>query len=378
VALLSDTYVAAVPILRSAQRAIGDGMSQAEQLRWLWGATVSAMLLWDDEAWERLSDRHLQLIRETGALGDLTNALGHRGQMHVFAGELALAESLHEALQEAMELTGSPLAPYHAAGLVAMRGDEAEARRLIDAARPTATERGEGAGLSFMDWAESVLYNGLGRYDEAMAAALRVIDRAELVPVNWVLPELIEAASRAGARDLAATTNRNLTDRSKASGTDWAVGIAARSHALLADDEHAEELYAEAIERLARTRIAVDLARAHLLYGEWLRRQHRRVDARKQLRTAHEMFSDFGMEAFAERARIELRATGERLRERTAETLDQLTPQELQVSRLAAHGSTNREIAAQLFISPSTVEYHLRKAFRKLHVKSRTQLANRL
>jgi RNA polymerase sigma factor (sigma-70 family) len=339
---------------------------------------MSAMHLWDDEAWERLAEQHLRLIRQTGALGDLANALGHRGQMHVFAGELASAASLHDALQEATELTGSPLAPYHAAGLVAMRGDEAEARRLIDAARPTATERGEGAGLSFMDWAESVLYNGLGRYDEAMAAALRVIDRAELVPVNWVLPELIEAASRAGARDLAATTNRNLTDRSKASGTDWAVGIAARSHALLADDEHAEELYAEAIERLARTRIAVDLARAHLLYGEWLRRQHRRVDARKQLRTAHEMFSDFGMEAFAERARIELRATGERLRERTAETLDQLTPQELQVSRLAAHGSTNREIAAQLFISPSTVEYHLRKAFRKLHVKSRTQLANRL
>jgi RNA polymerase sigma factor (sigma-70 family) len=196
--------------------------------------------------------------------------------------------------------------------------------------------------------------------------------------VNWVLPELIEAASRAGAQDLAAATNRNLTDRSKASGTDWALGIAARSHALLADDEHAEELYAEAIERLGRTRVAVDLARAHLLYGEWLRRQHRRVDARKQLRTAHEMFTDFGMAAFAERARIELRATGERLRERTAETLDQLTPQESQVSRLAAQGSTNREIAAQLFISPSTVEYHLRKAFRKLDVKSRTQLANRL
>ena len=229
-----------------------------------------------------------------------------------------------------------------------------------------------------MDWAESVLYNGLGRYDAAMAAALRVTDRAELVPVNWVLPELIEAASRAGAQDLTAATNRNLTDRSKASGTDWALGIAARSHALLADDEHAEELYAEAIERLARTRVAVDLARAHLLYGEWLRRQHRRVDARKQLRTAHEMFTDFGMAAFAERARIELRATGERLRERTAETLDQLTPQESQVSRLAAQGSTNREIAAQLFISPSTVEYHLRMAFRKLDVKSRTQLANRL
>ena len=262
-------------------------------------------------------------------------------------------------------------------GWAAMRGDEAEARRLIDAARRTATERGEGAGLSFMDWAESVLYNGLDRYDEAMAAALRVIDRAELVPVNWVLPELIEAASRAGARDLAATTNRNLTDRSKASGTDWAVGIAARSHALLADDEHAEELYAEAIERLARTRIAVDLARAHLLYGEWLRRQHRRVDARKQLRTAHEMFSDFGrkLSRNAHESSCERRASAF---ESDAETLDQLTPQELQVSRLAAHGSTNREIAAQLFMSPSTVEYHLRKAFRKLDVKSRTQLANRL
>ena len=165
VALLSDSYVAAVPILRQAQRAIEGEMSQTEQLRWMWGATVSALHLWDDEGWERLSDRHLQLIRETGALGDLAIALGHRGQMHVFAGELALAASLHEALQEATELTGSPLAPYHAAGLVAMRGREAEARRFIDTARAEVTERGEGAGLSFMDWAESVLYNGLGRYD---------------------------------------------------------------------------------------------------------------------------------------------------------------------------------------------------------------------
>jgi DNA-binding CsgD family transcriptional regulator len=377
-ALLSDSYVAAVPILREAQRAIGDETSQTEQLRWMWGATISAMLLWDDEAWERLADRHLQLVHETGALGELVVAVSHRGQLHVFAGELALAASLHEVLQEAIELTGSPLAPYYEAGLLAMRGREPEARRFIDTARAEVIERGEGAGLPFMDRAECLLYNGLGRYPDALAAARRVVDHGELVPVNWALPELIEAAVRAGAPEHAAEADRCLTDRSRASGTEWALGIAARSHALLVDDGRADELYAEAIERLGRTRVAVDLARAHLLYGEWLRRQPRRADARKELRIAHEMFTDFGMEAFAERARIELQATGEHARKRTAETVDQLTPQESQVSRLAAQGQTNREIAAQLFISPSTVEYHLRKAFRKLDVKSRIQLANRL
>jgi RNA polymerase sigma factor (sigma-70 family) len=379
VSLLTDSYAAAVPILRETQRAFGSGMSQAEELRWMWGGTVSAMHLWDDEAWERLADRHLQLVRETGALGDVVIALGHRGQLHVHAGELSPAAWLHEAIEDATELTGSPLAPYHGVGLVAMRGREAEARDLLERARADVIERGEGAGLSFADWAEAVLYNGLGRYAEALAAARRVLDRAELVPVSWAMPELIEAAVRAGtARALAAETDRRLRKRSRASGTDWALGIAARSHALLVEDEHADELYAEAIERLARTRMRVDLARAHLLYGEWLRRRRRRADARKQLRTAHELFAGFGMEAFAERARVELEATGEHARRRTVETLDQLTPQEDQISRLAAQGSTNREIAAQLFISPSTVEYHLRKAFRKLGVKSRVQLARRM
>jgi RNA polymerase sigma factor (sigma-70 family) len=377
VALLSDSYDAAVPILRQARRAIEGAMSQTEQLRWMWGTTVSTLHVWDDEGWERLSDLHLQLVRDTGALGDLAVALSHRGQMHVFAGELALAASLQEALQEATELTGTPLAPYHTVGLVAMRGREAEARQFIDTARAGVIGRGEGAGLSFIDWAESVLYNGLGRYAEALAAARRVVDHTELVSENWAMPELIEAAIRVGALELAAQTDRRLTDRSRASGTDWALGIAARSHALLADDRRAEEHYAEAIERLGRTRIAVDLARAHLLYGEWLRRQRRRLDARNELRIAYEMFTGFGMEAFAERARVELRAGGEQARKRTIETLDQLTPQESQVAHLAAQGKTNREIAAQLFISPSTVEYHLHKAFRKLDVKSRTQLAQR-
>lgn len=377
VALLSDSYGAAVPMLRQALRAIEDEASQTEQLRWMWGATVSTLHLWDDEGWERLSDLHLHLVRETGALGDLAVALSHRGQMHVFAGELGLAASLQEALQEATELTGSPLAPYDTVGLAAMRGREADARQLFDAARAEVIRRGEGAGLSFIDWAESVLYNGLGRYAEALAAAGRVVDHTELVSENWAMPELIEAAVRVGALELAAETDRRLTERSRASGTDWSLGIAARSHALLVGDGRADALYAESIERLARTRIAVDLARAHLLYGEWLRRQRRRLDARDELQIAHEMFSRFGMEAFAERARVELRAAGEHARKRTVETPDQLTPQESQVARLAAQGNTNKEIAAQLFISAYTVEYHLHKAFRKLDVKSRTQLAQR-
>ena len=230
-----------------------------------------------------------------------------------------------------------------------------------------------------LDWAQAVLYNGLGRYDEACVAALRVAEHPhDLSTSNWGMVELVEAAVRAGTPELAADARSRLAEMAKVSGTDWALGIAARSEALFAEDQRAEELYVEAVERLSRTRIAVDLARAHLLYGEWLRRQRRGVDARRELRSAHDLFSDFGMEAFAERARVELEATGEHVGKRPADTLGQLTPQEAQISRLVAEGNTNREIAAQLFISPSTVEYHLRKAFRKLDVKSRTQLARRI
>ena len=190
--------------------------------------------------------------------------------------------------------------------------------------------------------------------------------------------ELIEAAVRSGKAELAVAALVRLSQTTAAGGTDWALGIEARSRALLSDNETAERLYREAIERLQRTRVRVELARAHLLYGEWLRRERRRLDAREQLRRAHELFTEFGMEAFAERARVELGATGEHARRRTVETRDDLTPQEAQISRLAAEGATNQEIAAQLFISPSTVDYHLRKAFRKLGVKSRHQLKQRL
>jgi len=373
-AACSDSYAVAVPILREVQREIVSGMSQTEQLRWMYGATLSTLLLWDDEAWKRLAEGHLQLIRETGALGELPDALGHCGQMHLFSGQLAAAASFQDALQEATELTGNPIAPYLGVSIVAMRGREADARRLIDRVRSELIARGEGAGLEFTDWAESVLYNGLGRYDEALAAARRVLDQADLVPVNWAIPELIEAAVRVGTPELAAEADRRLADRTRASGTDWALGIAARAQALLLGEGLAESKYLEAIERLGNTRMAVDLARAHLLYGEWLRRERRRLDARKELRAAYEMFSEFGLEAFANRARVELLATGEQARKRTIEPRNDLTPQEAEIARLARDGLSNSEIGARLFISHHTVEYHLRKVFVKLGISSRTKL----
>jgi DNA-binding CsgD family transcriptional regulator len=237
---------------------------------------------------------------------------------------------------------------------------------------------GQGFAVQWGEFVKAILFNGLGRYGEALVAAQRASDGLpELFISSWALAELIEAASRSMAPGPAASALERLTADTAVGGTDWGLGIAARSRALLTEGDAAESLYREAIERLGRTRLRPELARAHLLYGEWLRRRHRRSDARNELRIAHEMFAGFGMEAFAERARVEVEATGERARKRTVPTLDQLTPQEAHVARLAVQGNTNREIAAQLFISPSTVEYHLRKAFRKLGVKSRTQLAQR-
>jgi DNA-binding CsgD family transcriptional regulator len=355
-------------------------MAVSEQLRWKWLATISSVHLWEDTRWQAISDRHVQIARETGALAELPLALSQRVYAHLFAGELTVAASLVDEIRAATEATGSNLTPYGAVGLVALRGREPEAISLIEECRKDATLRGEGIGISVLDWAQAVLYNGLGRYDEARVAALRIFDYPHDLggPLNWGIVELIEASVRAGTPELAAGPCGQLAEMARVSGTDWALGLAARSEALCVEDQMAEELYVEAIDRLGRSQMALDLARAHLLYGEWLRRRRRRIDARKQLRTAHRLFSGFGTEAFAERARIELEATGEHARRRTADTLGQLTPQEAQISRLVAQGNTNREIAAQLFISPSTVEYHLRKTFRKLGVTSRTQLARRM
>jgi DNA-binding CsgD family transcriptional regulator len=377
--LYAVDYSRAIPILRQAQRAFGTDMSAAEQLRWLWLATISAVLRWDDVGWEAMSERHVRLARETGALGELPLALSQRAYVHLFAGQLTAATSLVVQIQVATEATDGSLAPYGAVGLAALRGREAEATRLIAGSRPDLTRRGEGIGITVLDWAEAVLYNGLGRYDDACAAASRIAERPrDVSSLNWWMLELIEAAVRTGASELAADTHRRLAEMTHASGTDWALGLEARSRALLSTGAVAEELFREALARLARTQASSDLARAHLLYGEWLRRERRRLDAREQLRTAHELLSDFGMEAFAERARLELEATGERARRRTTESLDELTPQEKQIARLASERHANREIAVRLFISVSTVEYHLRKAFRKLDVKSRAELENRL
>jgi DNA-binding CsgD family transcriptional regulator len=377
--LFTEGYRPAVPILRQAESGFDADMSAAEQLHWLWLASISAVLLWDDVRWETLSERNVQLARETGALGELTHALGMRAHVHFFAGELATAASVVDEIRATAEATGGKLPPYAPVGLAAMRGREAETVGLIDGCREELMRRREGIGISVLDWAEAVLYNGLGRYGEACAAAVRVAEQPDDVnSSSWGMVELIEAAVRAGTPELAAEAYGRLLDMTQASATDWGLGIAARSRALLAGDAGAESLYREAIERLGRTRLRPELARARLLYGEWLRRQRRHTDARGELRIAHEMFNDFGMEAFAERTRRELQATGEHPRRRTPDTRDQLTPQERQIARLAAEGRTNREIAAQLSISPNTVDYHLRKTFRKLDVKWRTQLVHRL
>ena len=293
--------------------------------------------------------------------------------MRLYAGEVATAASLVEEVVAAMEVTGRRRVTYAALGLVAWRGREVEASELIERSMTDMEARGE--GIASVHWAQAVVCNGLGRSEDALAAAELASEYPEeQLWSNWSLSELIEAAARSGVPDRAGDAMRRLSDATRASGSEWGLGVEARSRALLTEGEDAERLYREAIERLGRTRMRVELARAHLVYGEWLRRERRRVDARAQLRRAHDAFASMGLEAFAERARRELTATGEKLRRRRDETRDELTPQETLVARLARDGLTNPEIAAQLFLSPRTVEYHLHKVFTKLGISSRMAL----
>jgi DNA-binding CsgD family transcriptional regulator len=357
----------------------GNDLSNDEALRWLWLACVTAIQLWDEESWRVLSDRYVQLARDAGALTVLPLALNYCAGSRVSAGEFAAAEALVDEAQGVSLAIANPDVSISSLNLAGWRGREVEALRLIEASDRDAVGRGEGRRIGAGQYATAVLYNGLGRYDRALAAAQAALEYPlELATSRWALSEEIEAATRIGTPEPGARALAQLSETTRASGTEWALGIEARSRALMSEGELAEGLYRQAIDRLGRTRVRSELARAHLLYGEWLRRQRRRRDAREQLRTAYELFTQFGMEAFAERARVELEATGERARKRTVETRDDLTPQEAQISRLAADGATNPEIAAQLFISPSTVGYHLRKAFRKLGVKSRHELPQHL
>jgi DNA-binding CsgD family transcriptional regulator len=370
-------YAAGVPMLRQALAAFGAGMSAEEELHWLWLGAIAALWVWDYDRWETLSARHVQLARETGALSELPLALTSRAYALLFAGELAAAASLTDEMQAVMEATGTGLAPYGAFGLAALRGDEARTLALVDATMQDVTGRGEGEGITFAEWANAVLNNGLGHYGKAAAAAQRACSfDDDLGSLVWVVPELTEAASRTGMTEAAAWACDRLEEMTSASGTDWGLGIRARSRALISDGEEAERLYGESIARLGKTRLRVDLARAHLLYGEWLRRERRRSEAREHLRTARDMLEAMGVAAFAERARRELRATGETSRKRTTDATrhEALTAQEALIARMARDGLSNPEIGTRLFISAHTVQYHLRKVFAKLGITSRSQL----
>jgi DNA-binding CsgD family transcriptional regulator len=376
VLLVTEGYAAAAPALKRALQEFRGGLASREEVRWQWIAMLTAHSLWDEQSAQALGRAYLELVRETGAVSELPIAIASAVGVHIERGELDTAASLLEEAEAATEATGRPFAPYPAIALASLRGREGTARQLIKAAEPDVVDAGDALWVTFAHSATAELYNGLGQYEDALAEARRAAeDPIDFSYSAWGLVELIEAAVRCGEGELAADTLRRLSDATRASGTDFALGIEARCRALLSDGGLAEGLYREAIERLERTTVRVELSRAHLLFGEWLRRERRRLDAREQLRRAHAMFAEFGMEAFAERARVELEATGEHARRRSVETLDELTPQEAQISRLAADGATNQEIAARLFISASTVDYHLRKAFRKLGVRSRTQLA---
>jgi DNA-binding CsgD family transcriptional regulator len=374
-AVYTRGYAAALPLLRQALAAADTDTSADEEPHWLWLACIAASHVWDDERWELLSRRYVTMIRQTGALAELPLALDRRARPLLFAGELTAAAALLDETRTVEEATGSPPWPYGALSLAAFRGNEASAAALISSITGDVTRRGEGYGITCAEWAKAVLGNGLSRPRDAMAAAERAIEyHGDMGFSKWALVELVEAASRSGMTEAAAGAYRRLTAMTGPAGTDWALGLAARSRALLSDGDQADGSYREAIDRLGRTRLRVELARAHLLYGEWLRREKRRLDARAQLRTAHDMLSAMGTEAFAERARRELLATGETVRKRKVQTVSELTAQEAQVARLAVDGRTNSEIGAQLFLSVRTVEWHLRKVYTKLGIGSRREL----
>jgi len=366
----------AAPVLQRAAKAFADSEASVEEvLRWGWLATAAAVYLWDYDTCLAIATSEVQLAREAGALEVLPVSVNVLGQATSLGGDFARSKLLIAEADAVTEATRTRVAPYGALVLAAYHGREGEASELIDATINEATAGGQGTAVQYAHWANAVVMNGLGRYEEALAAATEASDDPpELFVSMWALSEQIEAATRTGHTELAARALTRLGEHTEASESDWGLGIEARSRALLADGETAESLYREAIDRLGGTRLRPDFGRALLLYGEWLRRENRRADAREQLRKANEAFVSMGADGFAERARRELVATGEKVRSRRDDTRDELTPQEEQIARLARDGLTNPEIAAQLYLSPRTVEWHLRKVFSKLEISSRRQL----
>ena len=309
--LICEGYPAGAPVLRQAVSAFrGTDVSRDEELRWLWLACRAALIVWDYDSWDVLSDRQVTLARDAGALITLPIAFNMRATVHMFAGEFTEAASMVAQAESVTEATGSSIVPDGALALAVFRGREAQAAQLIQTATDDVGRRGEGRALSLIGWADAVLCNSLGRYEEALAAAQRASEDSPAAQfASWALVELVEAAVRSAVPERAAGALQRLSGIARACGTDWVLGAEARSRALVSDGAAAENLYREAIDRFGRTRLRVDLARAHLVYGEWLRRQRRRRDARDQLASAYEIFDSVGAAAFAERARIELRAS---------------------------------------------------------------------
>ncbi len=374
--LFVEGGAAAVPALREAVTRMEVMDPTAEDLPLLWLVTISAPAVWDDAVWEAASEMAVDAARRSAALSELSLALRTRAYVKLLKGDLDAADALVEEARAAAEATGGETATYSGLTLTALRGGEQEAATMLELARGEAVRRGAGGGLTAIAWAQAIVANGHGNPSSALDAAREACACPTNNPiVGWSLVELVEAAARAGEQAEAAAAAERLRPIARSAGTDWALGVDARCRALLTRGDEAEALFREAVERLGRTRMGLDLARAHLLYGEWLRREQRRVDARTHLREAHAAFSAMGITGFTERAAKELLATGERMRRRTTGTRDELTPQERQIARLARDGLSNPEIGARLFLSPRTVEWHLRKVFTKLDVRSRRELA---
>ncbi len=377
---LTQDYASAVPRGLAALAELRAGLgATSPAMRWLWQGCVLALELWDDESAYALSQRHLDLARRSGALTELPLALGSHTPVLVFCGELSAAAALVDEAHSVYEVAGISEAPYGALTVAAWRGQERRTRTLVEATLREAGARGEGVGVAICEYSRAVLCNGLGQYDEALLAARRACeDPQEMVAHNWGLPELVEAAVRAGRPELATEAVERLTAKGAASGTAWGLGVAARARALTSEGDDAEAAFNESLDLLRRTRVRADLARTHLVLGEWLRRAGRRVEARAELENAYTMFSGMGMQGFAERARAELLAGGTAVRRHDDESRGDLTAQEAHIARLAGEGLSNSEIGAQLFISSRTVEWHLRKVFAKLAITSRRELRGML
>jgi hypothetical protein len=376
--MVTHGHAAAEPTLRRAVNAfLGGQVSREEWLQWGILAQMATMAMWDFDSWAAVSTRHVELARASGALAPLSIALNGRGQVATHCGDFGEATSLAAEKDVVNEVTGIRLASICDLLLAGYRGRPEEATSLFTAATEDSIARGEGGAVQLASWAAAVLHNGLGHYAEALAAAEPVTaENYQPLATQLVLPELIEAAVRTGRTGVAREALDRLSAMTTIEGSDWAKGLEARSRALVSEGREAERCYAEAVERLGGTPLRPELARAHLVYGEWLRRENRRLDARQQLHAAYHLLDAIGAEAFAERARRELLATGEKVRKREVDTFSQLTPQEEHIVRLARDGRTNPEIAAELFISTRTVEWHLRKVFAKLGIASRRDLHN--